>query len=342
VNVTAADGIGTVTVDAREDQRGIWWAMVRHSVSSRIDDDALARPDRELRVEARVRTDAAPRRINLHFNHSRTTDFHSHLMEYDLADSGWHTVSFTTKGFDARSSDEVFVQLAMVDWGRQLFKLEIDYIKVDVVDPRRAGPDLGGPLPYRPELPKMASLQHHVLIKHDAMVDAAYPQVNFAGWSDWSSGVAVPSLSVSGTQTIVLRPDLSAFRGREPAGWGVIELTSQSVQWADTELEEFGYLRSVEILGGAANWTGRTVTHDKLLAGEPETAVLGQMFIDVAPARGRGSKTYILVSPPVLKRLISGRTRGIAIVAQGALNASFASSAALEVAARPKLHFSLR
>jgi hypothetical protein len=119
VNVTAADGIGTVTVDAREDQRGIWWAMVRRSVSSRIDDDALVRPDRELRVEARVRTDAAPRRINLHFNHSRTTDFHSHLMEYDLADSGWHTVSFTTKGFDARSSDEVFVQLAMVDWGHQ-------------------------------------------------------------------------------------------------------------------------------------------------------------------------------------------------------------------------------
>lgn len=341
-NFTAAGGVGTLTVDARDDERGIWWAMVRRSVSPAIDDKALARADRELRVEARVRTDAAPRRINLHFNHSRTTDFHSHLMEYDLPDSSWHTISFTTKGFDAQPSDEVSVQLAMVDWGRQLFKLEIDYIKVSVVDPRKAGPDLGAPLPYRPAVPHVASLQHHVPIAHDAMIDAAYPQVNFAAWSDWSAGVAVPALSVSGTQTIVLRPDLSAFRGRKPAGWGLIELTTQSLQWANTDLEEFGYLRALEILGGAKDWTRRTVTREKLLAGAVETAVFGQMFIDVPPVRGRGAKTYILVSPPVLERLISGRTRGIAVVAQGAVNASFASSETTDAAMRPKLHFSLR
>jgi hypothetical protein len=342
VNFSAARGTGTVTVDARADKRGIWWAMVRRSVSPAIDDQELARPDRELRVEARVRTDAAPRRINLHFNHSRTTDFHSHLTEYDLPDNRWHTISFTTKGFDAQPSDEVFVQLAMVDWGRQLFKLDIDYIKVSVVDPVNAGPDLGEPLPYRPAIPDVASLQYHVPITNDVTVDAAYPQINLSAWSDWSTGVAVPALSVSGSQLIVLRPDLSAFGGRKPAGWGVLELTTQSVQWASTELEEFGYLRALEILGGASDWTRLSLTRDKLLNGYPETAVFGQMFIDVPPARERGSKTYILVSPPVLERLLSGRTRGIAVVAQGAVNASFASSAATDPTIRPKLHFSLR
>lgn len=342
IDFSAAGGIGKVTVDARNDRRGIWWAMVRRSISPAIDEALLARPDRELRVEARVRTNAAPRRINLHFNHSRTTDFHSHLAEYDLPDSGWHVVSFTTKDFDAAASDEIFVQMAMVDWGRELFTLEVDYIKVDVVDPKRAAPDVGNPLPYRPPVPDVATLQHHVPIAEDAMVDAAYPDVNFAGWTDFGGSTPVPALSVSGTQMIVLRPDLAAFRGHKPSGWGVIELTTQSVQWADTKLEEFGYLRAIELLGGSPDWTRDKVTRTSLVAGQPEQAMFGQMFIDVPPARVRGAKTYVLVSPPVLDRLISGRTRGIAIVAQGAVNASFASSKAADAEVRPKLHFSVR
>lgn len=342
MNLSSADGIGVVTVDARKDQRGIWWAMVRRSVSASIDDDLLARPDRELRVEARVRTSAAPRRINLHFNHSRTTDFHSHLMEYDLPDSEWRTISFTTKGFHATPRDEVFVQLAMIDWGRELFKLEVDYIKVDVVDPAKSRPDLGDPLPYRPDIPDIAGLQHHLPITEDATVDSASPRVNFADWADWSSGDPIPALSVSGAQMIVLRPDLSAFRGRKPAGWGVIELTTQSLQWANTDLEEFGYMRAMEVLGGDPQWVRGKVTRESLLAGQSEQAVLGQMVIDVPPARRRGEKTYILVSPPVLERLISGRTKGIAIAAQGAVNATFASSRASDPAMRPKLHFSVR
>jgi len=174
------------------------------------------------------------------------------------------------------------------------------------------------------------------------MVYAAYPDVNFANWADMSGGTPAPALSVSGTQMIVLRPDLSAYRGRKAAGWGVLELTTESGQWAPTELEEFGYLRAMEILGGDPAWERGKVTRDSLLAGQPESAVIGQMFIDVPPNLQRGGKTYVLVSPPVLDRLISGRTKGIAIIAQGAVNASFASSAAADPAKRPKLHFSLR
>lgn len=338
----AKDGRGVVSVDARQDRRNIWWALIRRSVSAHIDAEELARPDRELRVEARVRASVAPRRVNLHFNHSRTADFHSQLMEYDLPDTGWHVISFTTRGFDAAPQDEVFVQMAMIDWGRDLFEVEIDYLRVTVVDPAAAGADLGNPLPYRPPLAPSDSFAAHVPAAEDAIVDAAYPWVNFRAWTETTDGDPAPALSVSGSQMIVLRFDLARFRGRRPAGWGVLELVTRSAQWAPTDLEEFGELRVVEILGGDAGWTRDAVTRDSLFAGAPEGQVLGQMITDVPPALARGGRTRIAVSPPVLERLISGRTRGLAIYAQGALGATFHSSRSPDPANRPTLHFTAR
>lgn len=336
------DGRAVIEVDARSDRRNIWWAMIRRSLSGHIDREELARPDRELRVEARVRPSAAPRRINMHFNHSRTTDFHSHLMEYDLADTGWHRISFTTRGFDALPSDDLFFQMALIDWGQDLFRLEIDHITVDVVDPDASGPHLGSPLPYRPELPPLASLSQVVPPAADAMVDKVWPDVNFRSWTDMSGGAESSKLSISSSQIILLRWDLSAFAGRQPKGWGLLELTTDSVQWAPTELEEFGYLRVVEILGGDVDWSRETVTLESFLAGEPIGRVLnGQMMIDVAPAFPRGGKTLISVSPPVLERLISGRTKGLAIYAQGAVNATFHSSEDPAQWRRPKLRFNV-
>jgi hypothetical protein len=333
-------GHGLITVDARHDRRNIWWAMVRRSVSTSIDARTLARPDRELRVEARIRSSAAPRRVNLHFNHSRTTNFHSHLMEYDLPDTGWHTISFTTDGFDAEAKDEVFVQMAMMDWGRERFEVEIDYIKVDVVDPALSGPDIGNPLPYRPEAPLPAGLVHHVPSAADATIDSAWPDVSLAGWADLSEGYT-PALSVGHTQMIALRFDLSPWRGRKPAGWGVLELTTEAVQRALTRLEEFGELRVVEILGGDPDWSRHSVTRNSLFAGQPETRVLGQMMIDMPPGFARGGKTQIPVSPPVLERLLSGRTKGLAIEAQGAIVATFRSSESIDPEDRPMLHFTV-
>jgi hypothetical protein len=336
-------GHAVVEVDARNDRRNIWWAMIRRSISHAIDPAELARPDRELRVEVRVRPSAAPRRINLHFNHSRTTDFHSHLMEYDLPDTGWHRLSFTTEGFDALPADEIFVQLAMIDWGRDLFQLDVDYIKVEVVDPQAAGPDFGSPLPYRPAIPPPVSFEHGLATAADAMVDTAWPDINFSTWTDTSDPGRPPILTVSSSQLILLRWDLSAFRGRASAGWGVLELTTQGVHWAPTDEEEFGYLRVVEILGGDSDWTSQETTLASFLAGAPLTEVLnGQMMIDVPPTFERRSKTRISVSPPVLERLISGRTKGLAIYAQGAVNAAFRSGLSPDEADRPRLFFNVK
>ena len=58
----AEAGIGSIEVDATADRRNIWWAFIRHPVTPRIDVAALASNGLELRVDARVRTDTAPRR----------------------------------------------------------------------------------------------------------------------------------------------------------------------------------------------------------------------------------------------------------------------------------------
>lgn len=343
IEMTEAGGHASVTVDASDDTRNIWWAFIRHQVSDHIDMEALARADRELRVEARIRSSHAPRRVNLHVNHSRTTDFHSHLKEYDIPDSeGWHVISMTTDGFDARPGDEVFMQMALMDWGTDVYELEVDYITVSVVDPERAGPDEGAPMAYRPVLPALESFDHAVGPAADAVIDLRYPSANLADWHD-NTGSGDPLLAVSDTQTTLLRFDMSEWKGAQPDGWGVLALTTDRVFRAETGLEEFGELRVLEILAGAEDWQRESVTAESFFAGQPREAVLNsQMMIDVPAATEAGATTLIGVSPPVLRRLLSGETRGLAIQAQGALFGSFASSLADDPEARPRLYFNTK
>jgi hypothetical protein len=102
------DGYASIVVDARRDRRNVWWALIERRVSDSLDLERLALPGYELRIEARVRLSHAPRRVNMHVNTNRTTDFHSHLMEFDVADTGWHTISMTTREFSVYPGDTVF------------------------------------------------------------------------------------------------------------------------------------------------------------------------------------------------------------------------------------------
>jgi hypothetical protein len=342
ISFTKADGQGAVRVDATHDRRGIWWAIIKRSISDAIGRRDFRRSRRELHVEARVRSRTAPRRLNLSVNHTRTTDFHANLAEFDLADTEWHTLAFTTHGFDAGAGDEVFAQLALIDWGIDRFEVDVDWFTVTVVDPRRAPPDQGEPLPYRPPLAPAGALRNAAPAVADATLDTAYPNVNFRDWTDRTAGGGERLLSTSGSQLIALRFDLTRWQGREPDGWGVLELTTQNVSRAPTDLEEFGYLRVVEILGGDPSWRREAVTLDSFLAGRPRAEVLGQMFMDTPPVEQRGGRTRINVSPPVMRRLLSGRSKGIAIYAQGAVNATFLSSVARDPAARPVLRFNVK
>jgi hypothetical protein len=325
MDILPGDGFAAVSVDATADRRNVWWAVISRSVSEALDLARLARPGTELRIEARVRTDTAPRRINLSFNTQKTTDFHSHLMEYDLAEAGrWYTVSLTTRGFEAGPGDTVNAQMALMDWGLGRYRIDVDYVRVDVVDAERAGPDLGPPIPYHPPVADPASFALALPAAADLTVDTAEPGVNLDDWTLADGGGTARVLSAGGTRLALLRWDFTRLAGRKVVGPGLLELTTRAVAVPGTERPDFGQIRVVETIGGQPAWDERTATWTAISRGEPRELVLNpQMIIDGPVAAGDGAKTYLTVPAVVLQRLLDGKTLGIALTPLGSIEASF-------------------
>jgi hypothetical protein len=323
--IRGGEGYASILVDATRDRRGIWWALIKRKVSDRMDLALLSQPGHELRIEARIRVSHAPRRVNLHVNTQRTTNFHTHLMEFDIPDTtGWHTISMTTHGFSAQPGDTVFGQLALMDWGLESYRVDIDYFKVDVLDAARVGPDQGEQVPYHPPIPDPTKFRRQAQVAEDAVIDLDNPDVNLNNWSVLDGVTPKRLLTVNGTLWVILRFDLSAFAGKRVAGHGLLELTTHSVLRTTGDLKDFGEVRVVEILGGDRSWRQETVTANSLRRGEPLERVLnGQMIIDWPVSEGDGRRSYFTISRPVLQRILDGRTLGLAIKPLGSINASF-------------------
>jgi len=321
------EGFASITVDATRDSRNVWWAFIKHRVSDDMNLALLEDPRCELRVEARVRTSTAPRRINLHLNTQRTTDFHSHLMEFDIPrPDEWRTVSMTTRGFDAYPGDVVNGQLAMMDWGFGKYRLDIDYFRVDIVDVTKVPPDEGEPIPYHPSVVDPSSFKQSLPVAQDGMIDMFNPDNKLGNWHIQEGGEDVPLIAVGGSIWTVLRWDFAAFAGKKADGAGLLELTTHSVEGVSDPPPDFGLIRIVEILGGDPSWTRNSVTWNSLLCGEPvDTVINPQMIIDWPPVEGNKVKTYLTISRPVIQRLINGTTPGIAIRPLGSIHASFYS-----------------
>jgi hypothetical protein len=325
MDLAQGPGFAIVTVDATGDRRNVWWAIIVRQVSGAIDLARLARPGFELRVEARVRTDTAPRRVNLSFNTQKTTDFHSHLMEYDLAEAGtWYTISLTTRGFEAGPGDTVNAQMALMDWGLGRYRVDVDYFKVDVVEAAKAGPDLGPPIPYHPPVADPASFALALPVAADLTVDLAEPGMNLDDWTVTDAGGKAAVVSAGGTRVALLRWDLRALAGKRIDGPGLLELTTRALEVPAAEHPDFGLLRAVEIIGGDPRWDERTATWAGISRGATRDRVLNpQMIIDWPVTAGDGGKTYLTIPAVVLQRLIDGRTLGIALTPLGAIDASF-------------------
>ena len=269
------DGYATIQVDATNDKRNIWWALIARQIPE-LDLKKLVKSNFELRAEVRIKVSHAPRRVNLHFNHQRTTDFHSHLMEYDIPDTvNWHTISFTTHDFDARVGDRINAQMALMDWGLEKYHIEIDYFKVDVVNRDKIGKDLGTQLPYHPMVADPETFTHHIKVSHDAMIDMEYPDMNFASWQIHDD-VETPLLSVSGTQIVLLKWDFSDFLDKKVVKSGLLELSTHSLQRASEYQKDFGMVRVVEILNGNANWDQEKVTFESFCEGKPLERVVNK------------------------------------------------------------------
>jgi hypothetical protein len=338
------DGYASILVDATKDTRNIWWALIKRRVSSNFDLSLLNKPGYELRIEARIRVSHAPRRVNLSLNTQKTVDFHTHLMEFDIPDTtSWHTISMTTSDFEAEPGDMVFGQLALMDWGLDKYRVDVDHMKVDIVNTALAGPDKGVQVPYHPPIPDPNTFAEKIKVAQDCMIDVQYPDTNFNNWCIQEKGGKINILTVSGTQFVIMRWDLSAFAGRQVTGLGLLELTTHSVQRCAEDIKDFGQVRIVEILGGEPNWKQETVTYNSLCQGQTIDSVLNsQMIIDIGVAEGRDSKTLITISKPVLDRMIEGKTLGLAIRPLGAINASFYAMENESGKFSPTLHFNLQ
>lgn len=326
VSFTQKNGIGSLYVDATRDKLNIWWALTRRRIRG-LDMKKLARPEYELRVETRIRVSHAPRRVNLHVNHQRTTDFHSHLMEFDIPDTTqWHTISMTTRDFETQVGDSINAHLALMDWGTGKYRVDFDYFKVDVVNRNTVEADLGNPLPYHPPLLSPQTFSSSFEAMHDAMIDTGFPDRNFNNWYVLQSGKRVPVLAVNGTQWIIMRWDLSHLKGKTVRRSGLLELSPYSVQRSGDFLKDFGMVRICEVIGGDPAWTEESVTLEGLRANRPLDEVINtQMIIDDSVTWNKEKKVLFTISQPVLQRLIDGKSKGIAIKPLGAVNAAFYS-----------------
>jgi hypothetical protein len=338
------DGFASVFVDGTTDKRGIWWALIERKASDHMDLSLMQKPGHEFRIQARIRVSHAPRRVNLQVATQRSTDYDANLMEYDIADTDhWHVISMTTHGFDAKPGDTVFAHMALMDWGLEKYRVDVDYIKVDIVDPATAGPDLGDPIPYHPPVASPAKFSNHVPVAQDSTLDLVDTDINENDWSmeDKTRG-KINLLAVDETHDVILRWDLSKFAGKKVADHGLLELTTYSMQRKAAYVKDFGLIRVVEILGGDPAWDQKTVTTDSFCHYEPLNRVLNtQMIIDWPVAPQDGSKTYLTISKTVLQRMIDGKTQGIAIKALGALDASFYSMEDEQGKFSARLHFNL-
>lgn len=334
------DGVASLHVDATKDKLNIWWALARTRIPG-LDMEKLSRPGYELRIEARIRSSHAPRRVNLHANHQRTTDFHSHLMEFDIPDTvNWHTISMTTRNFETQPGDLVNAHLALMDWGLEKYRVDFDYFKVDVVDRTEAGTDLGMPLPYHPPLADAGSFRHHLPVAHDATIDSDYTDRNFNNWqARGPSGTYTKVLTVSGTQSVIMRWDFEALKGKKITRSGLLELSPYSVLRSPDFPKDFGMVRITEVLSGDPTWNEQTVTFDNLRGDRSIDQVFNtQMIIDDSVTWDANGKVFFTISQPVLQRLIDGKTLGLAIKPLGAVNASFFSKDGRDPERSPKLH----
>ena len=317
-------GFASIFVDASRDRRNVWWALIERRVLQGIDLGRLANPGRALRIEARIRLSQAPRRVNLQILTQRTTDYESNLMEFDIADTAnWHTISLTVPHLDAGPGDSLIAHLALMDWGLEKYRVDIDYIKVDLVNAAAAGPDLGEAVPYHPPLPAPGSFNCQARVDQDATIDLENKDANLGDWVAMDGDKKFPAGGrLFPNRDPALGPGrLEREKGGRPrlAGTGTRALERKA-----SDLKDFGLIRVVEILAGDRAWKKKTVTTANFCGGQRLSRVLNpQMVIDGPVSSGDGGKTYFTISKPVLQRLLDGKTLGLALLPLGAIHAAF-------------------
>jgi len=288
MNFVQKDGFARLYVDAAKDKYNVYWTLIKRDVSASLDLNKLKDPSFELRVEAKVRVSNAPRRVNFMINTQRTTNYHEHLMEFDIPDtSNWHIISMTTKNFDAVPGDTVYVQLCATDFGIGEYYVDLDYYRADIINVNLAGPDKGEPLPYHLPLPDLSTFSNHLDVSHDGLINSDFPDVNFSNWHVKEKEGYARVLTVNANQWAILRWNFEKYKNLKINGSSLLELTTQSVPQGGNYIDtygkdlgdEFGKIRVIEILGGDPFWDQKKVTYNNFIKGNTLSDVFNRQMI---------------------------------------------------------------
>lgn len=330
----------TIIVDASKDRKNIWWALIKRYVSEQIKLEKLAEPNKEIRIEARIRTSHAPRRVNLSVNTQRSVNYHKNLMEFYIPDTmKWQKISFTTKGFNARIGDSVYAQLALMDWGLEKYRVDLDYYKVEVVDVNNEQRQYGIDLPYHPPIPDLSIFNKSIIVEQDAIISKKFFDMNFKKWSTIKKQDTIPVVNVSQGRTIILKWKLDNLSKTRVSRAGLLEMNTENVEKFTDTGQEVGLIRVSEIVGGKTCWRDKSITYQKFKNGRDiEKVINPQMIIDVKVRENNKEKILITIPKYIIQKMIEGKTKGIAIRALSPINVSFYSSEYKDGKYAPELH----
>ncbi|NJO01259.1 MAG: hypothetical protein HC880_05795 [Bacteroidia bacterium] len=316
------DGVATLRVNAVPDSSNIWYAFFHRDMRAHLNVESLRHPNRELRIEARVRPSHAPRRVNLYLTQPNGS---SYLREFDLPIAReWHTISMTTKDFEVNNQEHLFGQLSLMDWGKgEMFELDVDYLKVEVVDTEKSPPDSELQVRYRPPQAPTESFAYTLSTKQTGVLDTQYPHLNLSQWRAFEGDTEIPVLTLDNTKIILLQWDFTAFFGKKVYGEAQLALYTHHIQRLAESPKDFGEIRICEVLE-APIWTAETVTYQSFFGNSaPRYLINPQTIIDTKVNSQPGEATVVTISRPVMQRLLDGQTKGLAIVPLGLIQASF-------------------
>lgn len=304
-------------LDPTKDKRNIWYAFIHQDISSFLDTNELKSGKSELRMEVRLMASHAPRRVNMYLS---KLDQGGYLREFDIPTKNvWHTISMTTEGFVFDGERLLMVQVSLMDWGiTDIYELKIDYIKVDVVDVNNKLPQYGLPLVYRPEILPIDHFSESIRTQTSTTLDQNYPTLSLATLQGGEAGQQL--VMVDNAKITLLSWDFSKYKNAELSEAGQLELTTFSSVELKNSPKDFGEIRICEVFGEKAI-DSEEITYEAFH--KVGYTINSQTVIDSKVEQTKFGKTRVTISKPVMERLISGQTKGLAILPLGLINTGF-------------------
>ncbi len=153
-------------IDARCDERNIWYAFMQTRVSDFLYLKRLKKPSQGVRIEAKVRRSHALRCVILYLPVLGKIGYHDNLMKFDLSEADrWYIISMTLSNLPYETGDTILGQVSMMDWGNtDIYTLDVDYDKVKVVDWDQVAHNQGNAVRYRPPLADPATFSQQLQV----------------------------------------------------------------------------------------------------------------------------------------------------------------------------------